>query len=325
MAEQGDWVVSPRESQLAPKSSKLVTIWRWIAGRNKPEGVRRVAEHKDWVSFYWAFLKEFGRECYRTWRGEVLFSVVLLGFVYLINRDPLDLRTMVLGTAYSLAVFALWHSIRVPWKLYSESRSLNWGWGLVGIGVVLGTLTLAVWTAAWFYTMQPRVALARAAPDRKDQRLMELQEQLVSVNTPESKTSLRRRTLLLADEIYDYVQDREMRRQAGNIRSVNPPANGVQLSDADQLAMRRYQDFQKETERYYEERLLPQVNHILDEYQDRHVDIGNLRSDATQNLIWYVPSPETPGGSACLDALCKFRELAFHVDAHDQKVEITLP
>src|SRR5215472_16959628 len=78
-------MLPPAEEQ-GKSTSKFIAFVSWLAGKpiNKKADGAEVMEHKHWLSFYWAFFKELGNECYRTWRGEVLFSVVLLGFIYLI-------------------------------------------------------------------------------------------------------------------------------------------------------------------------------------------------------------------------------------------------
>jgi hypothetical protein len=177
-------------------------LMAWLAGRSpKATSAPRATEHKHWRSFYWAFSKELGRECYRTWRGEVSFSVVLLGFVYVITRNPVDPKTILLGTAYSLSVFSLWHAMRTPWKLYSESRALHWGWGIFGTTMALGMIALVVWTVAWFYTLQPKVDLT-SVPDGRDLRIADLESQVKSSEPfQEPKDSLRRRTIKLVTDL----------------------------------------------------------------------------------------------------------------------------
>jgi hypothetical protein len=57
-------------------------------------------------------------------------------------------------------LFVLWHSIRVPWVLYlklDEADHLKRIWGLLGLVFLAGTFGLLLYTAAWFYTTQPKV------------------------------------------------------------------------------------------------------------------------------------------------------------------------
>lgn len=164
-----------------------------------------MAKHHNWRSYYWAFVKECGKECWQTWRGEVLASAITIGCVYAINRSGVDVRTALLATAYTLSVFTLWHASRVPWLLYlklDEADHLKPIWLVVG-GIFLGgTLVLLAWTAMYFYTMQPRVDLTKS-PDGRDERIVELESQVAAlVPFQEPPNSLRRRTVSTANELF---------------------------------------------------------------------------------------------------------------------------
>src|ERR1017187_7344295 len=116
-----------------------------------------------WQSYYWLFLKELGRECYMTWRQELAASLITVLFYYAINRNDFDLRRGLQATAYTLALFVLWHAIRTPWLLYKKERieHLIWPWGIAGIIFALGTVLLITYGALWFYTMQPKIYLTK--------------------------------------------------------------------------------------------------------------------------------------------------------------------
>jgi hypothetical protein len=163
---------------------------------------------KHWHSYYWLFLRELGKECYGTWRQELATSVITVLFYYAINRNDFDLRRGLQATAYTLAAFVLWHSVRTPWLLYKKERTehLAWGWGFAGIVFALGALTLAIYVALWFYTMQPHVTLIQS-PDQCYARVAELQAKLKELTEPPD--SLRNRTLKLADEVDAYFKQRD--------------------------------------------------------------------------------------------------------------------
>ncbi len=125
-----------------------------------------MAKHHQWSAYYWAFIKQCGHECWKTWRGEVLVSAITSGFIYLITPEGIDVRTVILATAYTLCIFVLWHTVRIPWILYEkldEADHLKKIWGISGIVFMGGTLVLFIYAAAWFFTMQPPVKLALAA------------------------------------------------------------------------------------------------------------------------------------------------------------------
>lgn len=96
--------------------------------------------------YYWRFFLEFGQECYRTWRWELLASLVVSFLSYLITAgdDPLAWRNFqiaLLATAGTLGGFALWHLVRTPWLVHRSSQAPgesipHWALGIVGITVL---------------------------------------------------------------------------------------------------------------------------------------------------------------------------------------------
>ena len=131
---------------------------------------------KHWHSYYWLFLRELGRECYATWRQELLASIVTVLFYYAIDRNDFDLRRGLLATAYTLAAFVVWHAIRVPWLLHKKEihEHASGYWGIAGIIFLCATLVIVVCTGLWFYTMQPCVSFV-LLPDQRDVRIAQLE------------------------------------------------------------------------------------------------------------------------------------------------------
>jgi hypothetical protein len=96
--------------------------------------------------YYWRFLLEFGQECYRTWRWELLASFVVSFVTYLITTgdDSLawkNFQIAFVATALTLAGFALWHLLRTPWLVHRSLQSTkestpHWALGVVGIAVL---------------------------------------------------------------------------------------------------------------------------------------------------------------------------------------------
>jgi hypothetical protein len=102
--------------------------------------------------YLWRFLSLFGEECYRTWRQELLASVIasFAAFVITWANDTLawsTLKTALLATAIALATFALWHLVRVPYLLTHPRETYGKLTGYFGVLIVLclmaGTATLA--------------------------------------------------------------------------------------------------------------------------------------------------------------------------------------
>src|SRR5258708_14313215 len=103
----------------------------------------------------------------------MVLGVVAILCQWLINRS-VDVRTSILGLLYALVLFILWHLVRVPWMLYKhfgEAESLKTKWGIAGVVFTVFALIMILWTAAWFYTMQPRVDLSKM-PDGRDVRIV---------------------------------------------------------------------------------------------------------------------------------------------------------
>jgi hypothetical protein len=92
--------------------------------------------------YWWRFLSVYGEECYKTWRQELLASVIASGATFLITwaNDTLawsTLRTALGATAITLALFALWHLVKIPYLLThtrNEPRKLA---GYFGVLIVL--------------------------------------------------------------------------------------------------------------------------------------------------------------------------------------------
>jgi hypothetical protein len=100
--------------------------------------------------YYWRFCQKFGEECYRTWRAELLASLIvsLLTYFILKGDDPLagrNFKIALLATVLTLAGFALWHLVRTPWLVHrevsaEETPATRWSFGIFGIAVLIGLI-----------------------------------------------------------------------------------------------------------------------------------------------------------------------------------------
>ena len=126
----------------------------------------------------------------------------------------------------------------------------------------------------------------------------------------EPASSLRRRTIRLADGVWNYLSGRFEDRG-----SHVPPGTGVNWTPYDTETLNYYRD-------HYEKEVIA----TIEEYKSKGVDVGHLENDASQNMWQLMPmfNPPQPGVilPLCEYAICTFRELAYHVDAHDQRVDI---
>jgi hypothetical protein len=124
--------------------------------------------------YYWRFLLEFGQECYRTWRWELLASFVVSFVTYLITtgEDALAWRNFQIAfvaTALTLAGFALWHLLRTPWLVHRGLQSTkestpHWAFGIVGIAVLSALIAGAFVSVAHLRQVPPPLVKFTAPP-----------------------------------------------------------------------------------------------------------------------------------------------------------------
>jgi hypothetical protein len=97
-----------------------------------------------WWHYYWHICKEFGSECYRTWRWELLASIVVVICTAVISGQWKELRTATFATLMTLGCFAVWHLFRVPWIVHQAISGRRKGAepglpsGIFGLFVVVG-------------------------------------------------------------------------------------------------------------------------------------------------------------------------------------------
>jgi hypothetical protein len=277
-------------------------------------------KHRVWWAYYLAFIKQVGKECWHTWRGEVLASAITLACLYAISPVEVDVRSALLATAYTVGAFVLWHTLRVPWLLYSkldEADHLKSIWLVIGSVFLGGTCLLIGSTAAYLYTMQPRVIVMVPVPTLQNQRIAQLESQIKSP-FQESKDSLRRRTMRTADEISDFLRKRFENHPA----YAYPQANDPSPTDERKAAIKKCQDYDQATADGYMRRYKDAAVGIIKEYEARGVPVGYLEKVFSQQVpVW------APPGSVWEDNpqnnLWQFRELAFHVTADNQRIDPT--
>jgi hypothetical protein len=62
---------------------------------------------------------------------------------------------------------------------------------------------------------------------------------------------------------------------------------------------------------------------IVSEYKGKGVRTGYLESGLRQHVPWWgVPGMESVADTECMTDLCKFQELAYHVDERNNRVDI---
>ncbi len=153
-------------------------------------------DRPKWLPYYWNCAKHFGEECYRTWKEELSFAVIVMFIAYLITRGPdtraaNDLQVALLSSGIGLGIVALWHLIRAPFLAHAEavvgdSRAAVPAWyGIFGAVVLLGLIFGGVKLGQYVYAALPRarveiVIKAPAAPVINQNT----QPQIIVRNTP---------------------------------------------------------------------------------------------------------------------------------------------
>jgi len=192
---------------------------------------------------------------------------------------------------------------------------LSAGWGILGISFGLGSTVLWLYTAAWFYTMQPPVTITPKVPDSRDVQILQLKEQIAKFNEPEEPDSLRRRTFKLADEYTAYwesIQEDKNRPPDAFPNSADPNP-----SDERKKAIQASQSYWRGIEARYTEHFKDQFVGIVKEYEYKGVRTGWLANDFARQMPQIAPPESAMEG---MDQISQFRDLAYHVDAKDHLI-----
>jgi uncharacterized membrane protein YidH (DUF202 family) len=102
------------------------------------------------MSYYWHYLRVFGKQCYHTWRTELATFMLIAGIAWALTsrEDPsagTNLRIALDSAALVLIGFATVHFIRSAWLIHrrtirQEQATEHWMAGVVGIAVIVGIL-----------------------------------------------------------------------------------------------------------------------------------------------------------------------------------------
>jgi hypothetical protein len=282
-----------------------------------------MVESASWTDYYWALAKEFGVECLHISRSDMLASILTVTFMFLINRNSLDLRTAIQASAATLITIGVLHSFRVPWllvkRINAKEKPLAGGWGILGIVFFVAFIVCVVYVAAWFYTMQPTVTLPPIPFNKKSADVMALQQchdKLALLSTPERSDSLRRRTIKLVNDLNLFWS----RRPAPQQQVQNPSTDEERARN---VAWDRY--WREVNVAYSNRDFNGKVLEIVRQYKNEGIPTGFLEQSAEQpgRLIGAPPM----GGFSLdncdryMNELCQLRELAFHVNARDRRID----
>jgi hypothetical protein len=168
----------------------------------------------------------------------------------------------------------------------------------------------------WRNSRQPVVLLPSADPGilRAESEQWKAKYQ-AATGTPEAPNSLRRRTMRLADDLYDYLQ----KRDADHPPRIYPDSSVPNPSEERKKQMQVAVDYDQKTQEYYFAHYRNAMVGIIREYIVKGVRTGSLEGDFT-NRVPYVGAPGSMLEMNGLDDLSRFRELAWHVDSHDSLI-----
>jgi len=217
--------------------------------------------------------------------------------VYLINRNSIDLRTALLATAYALSLFVLWHASRIPWILYpklDEADQLSSVWGIVGIIFLGGAVALLAYTGAWFYTMQPKVALIMT-PDGRDERITELENEAngLRAKIPDER-SLKVRSLEVANEYEQFWRSQRKSPVCIQKNTMTP--------EEQRKAMEPCAIWWNKRTAEYQQLLAPRIMEIVEEFKAKGVNVLNIENCASTGFCGIPLSVQLRSFSLRLDA-----------------------
>lgn len=282
---------------------------------------------------WWAILQHFGRECKRTWSGEVT-AVVVGGIAgaatsYLRSGGKSSFTdSLIDGLVTACIFFGIYvfvHFLRSPWlERKSEGVPPSLADGVLG-AFLFCLLAAASMFICHLLAQDMRSELTLHAPAdegaKKSAEILALDSckaNLEILTKPEPKDSLRRRTISIVNDLNLFW----------NQRPVPPQPQPVQnpASDEDRARKAKWDRYWQEAKvaymnRNFNERVLG----IVRAYKNLGIPTGYLEQSAEQQdrLIGSVPF-----GGASLDNcvgfmsdLCQLRELAFHVNAEDKRID----
>jgi len=276
-----------------------------------------------WLGYYWALAKEFGIECLHITRSDMLATVLTIILTFLKTGNALDFGTGLLICFEVLLILGILHSLRLPWQLFERMRAQkprlsNW-WGVLGVAFFSLFISALVYAVVYVSTMQPKVVMSPVSFATKSADVMALEHcksELAHLTSPEPNDSLRRRTLKVADEYFQFARKRfENHPPYGNVNDKEPSEEAKKV-----LAV--YKQYDQETADQYNRLYRDRFVGILREYQHKGVPVGWLETSAQNgSLMWILPGGSWEGTPS--DQLTAFRNLAYRVDARDQLIVLT--
>lgn len=257
-----------------PARASAQTVAAKEAAHTEDSPLRKQRLSRTVLSYYWSFFKRLGRECTRTWRGELAAAALTAAGTYLLIQRVnaaawTSWKSVGLSMVIAVGGIALWHILRTPWLLHKEASGgsgvlhVHWALGLFGMAVMAGVLG-----GGGLYA---RKQLAKPFVP------------VVAAPYVEPSNSLRKRTLGLASELDVFLAERWAKR---------PPGHGADTMKYDQVTYDLYM-------KHYKNRTVG----ILQELQAKGLDTGLLAVSGGAPSRFLLP-----------DEIRQLRDLAYHLD-----------
>jgi len=130
----------------------------------------------------------------------------------------------------------------------------------------------------------------------------------------ESPNSLRRRTIALEHEVSDYLGARDAGKPTTWKGGPPTTLEEKKIAETDQ-------SYRDETQRFYLARYAGRIEAIVQEYKAKGVDTRYFDGNTIQGYPYFyaLGSPVT---AMCDDLLCRLRELTYHIDIYDNRIDI---
>jgi len=323
------WGWDKRPTWLERGSKALPT--QPLRGEAAGVGKAPIRHNYSFVGYYWVFTKHFGRRLLDTKGGEFLsilaltVTTVLVSYIVGEHDSTKALIIGIFSLLGWLSIFAIVHLIRTPVLLHgdaeteSRARSEHWRFGVLGITilvVIAASSGLLVW---WWYAGHERtVVFSIANPGGlaigeivKENR--ELKSELTPFTEKEPEDSLRKRTMKLADELSDFWA-----------KNPPPPYPGNPGPTQDVKKKEIFDDYWRRVDNVYALRYKDRVLGVIRAYSGRGVPTGFLEA-AAENHTFGASAFSSSGmrpPDCRQDEVCELRELAYHVDARGNAIEL---
>ena len=137
----------------------------------------------------------------------------------------------------------------------------------------------------------------------------------VTTTPSEPSDSLRRRTIKVADALYDYMDT----RRKNHPPYAYPQPNDPNPSEEQKKKIKVCGEYDEATHSYYNKHFRDQIVGIIREYNAKGVKTAWLENTATQGNL-PIAQEGSPWEGSRQDDLSQFRDLAYHVDAGDKLI-----